>query len=79
MSVGLYSDLSAAEIEYVAKNCEVEFAMVEDEEQADKIMQIRDRLPALKAVVYWRYKGLGKKQDGVFVGLRHVLDMGTPI
>jgi long-chain acyl-CoA synthetase len=76
VSVGLYSDLSAAEIEYVAKDCEVEFAMVEDEEQADKIIQIRDRLPALKAVVYWRYKGLGKQQDGVFVGLRHVVDRG---
>ncbi len=38
MSVGLYSDLSAAEIEHVARDCAADFAMVEDEEQADKLV-----------------------------------------
>ncbi len=76
ISVGLYSDLSAAEIEYVARDCEAEFAMVADEEQADKIAQIIERLPRLKAVVYWRYKGLSNRDDKRFVGLRDVLEMG---
>jgi long-chain acyl-CoA synthetase len=76
ISVGLYSDLSAAEIEYVARDCEAEFAMVGDEEQADKILQTIERLPKLKTVVYWRYKGLSKRSDGTFIGLRDVLAMG---
>ena len=37
VSVGLYSDLSAIEIEHVARDSGAEFAMVEDQEQADKI------------------------------------------
>lgn len=76
ISVGLYSDLSAAEIEHIAWDCEADFAMVEDEEQADKMLLILERLPALKAVVYWRYKGLSETDDERFVGLRDVLDMG---
>lgn len=76
VSVGLYSDLSAAEIERIARDSEADFAMVEDEEQADKIAEIRDRLPHLKTVVFWRYKGLSDRDRSVFVGLRDVLSLG---
>ncbi len=76
VSVGLYSDLSAAEVEYVAADSRAAFAMVEDEEQADKILLIRERLPHLKAVIYWRYKGLSRHDDGAFIGLRDVLELG---
>jgi long-chain acyl-CoA synthetase len=76
VSVGLYSDLSAAEIEHIARDCEADFAMVEDQEQADKMLLIHERLPNLKAVVYWRYKGLGSHDNNKFVGLRDVLERG---
>jgi long-chain acyl-CoA synthetase len=76
ISVGLYSDLSSSEIEYVARNSEVDFAMVEDQEQVDKVVQIRERLPKVKTVIYWRYKGLTQLDDKAFVGLRDVLEMG---
>lgn len=76
VGVGLFSDLSAAEIERIARDSKADFAMVEDEEQADKIAQIRDSLPHLKTVVFWRYKGLGCRDRSVFVGLREVVAMG---
>lgn len=76
ISVGLYSDLSAAEIEHIARDCEADFAMVQDEEQADKIIQISEKLPRLKKVVYWRYKGLSSLDSEVFTGLRSVLEAG---
>ena len=76
ISVGLYSDLSAAEVEHIARDSGAEFALVEDQEQVDKVRSIRDRLPALKAVVYWRYKGLSGQTDSDFFGLREVLEMG---
>lgn len=77
VSVGLYSDLSATELEHIAFDCGAQFVMVEDQEQVDKILSIRDRLPALKAVVYWRYKGLGGAADeGFLFGLRAVVERG---
>ncbi|NLE11128.1 MAG: long-chain fatty acid--CoA ligase [Actinobacteria bacterium] len=76
VSVGLYADLSAAEIERVARDSEAEFAMVGDQEQADKMMVIIDGLPKLQSVVYWRYKGLGNQQDSRFTGLRSVFEAG---
>ncbi len=76
ISVGLYSDLSAAEIEQVARECEVRFALVEDQEQVDKVLAIQDRLPGLKTVIYWRYRGLSAGEDNRLIGLREVLERG---
>ncbi len=76
VSVGLYSDLAAGEVEYIARDCEADFAMVEDQEQVDKILQIRERLPDLKKVVYWRYKGMSGQDSDLFIGLRSVVRLG---
>jgi long-chain acyl-CoA synthetase len=74
--VGLYSDLSAAEIEHIARDSEAEFAMVEDQEQVDKILQIQENLPRLRTVIYWRYKGLSDYKHPGFLGLRAVFESG---
>jgi long-chain acyl-CoA synthetase len=76
ISVGLYSDLSTSEIKYIALNCEAEYAIVEDQEQADKIEQIMGELPKLRKVIYWRYKGLSKQKGPLFIGYRDVLKLG---
>ncbi len=76
VSVGAYSDLTPQEIKYVAKNCEATFAVVEDQEQVDKFLQITDELPLLKKVVYWNYKGLAHYNDPVLMGYREILQSG---
>jgi long-chain acyl-CoA synthetase len=42
----------------------------------DKLALVRDRLPELKTIVYWRYKGLSSETGAGFVGLHAVLEMG---
>jgi long-chain acyl-CoA synthetase len=76
ISVGQYSDLSTAELLYIAQDSEAEFALVEDQEQVDKLEQIIDKLPKLKKVIYWVYKGLTKQKSEAFKGYRDVLKMG---
>jgi long-chain acyl-CoA synthetase len=76
ISVGVYSELSAREIQHVAQNSQAEFAMVEDQEQADKLTSIKEECPFLRAVVYWRYKGLSTDESCEFLGFRQVLEMG---
>jgi long-chain acyl-CoA synthetase len=76
LSVGLYSDLTPREIRYVAENSEVRFAVVEDQEQVDKVMQIKSELPLLKKIIYWNYKGLAHYDDPILMGYRQVLRLG---
>ena len=75
-SVGLYSDLIPLEIKYIAENSEARFAIVEDQEQVDKFLQIKDELPLLKKVIYWSYKGLAHYDDHILVGYMQVLQLG---
>jgi long-chain acyl-CoA synthetase len=76
VSVGLYSDLTPREIKYIAENSEAKFAVVEDQEQVDKFLQIKNELPLLKKIIYWNYKGLAHYDDPMLTGYREVLQKG---
>jgi long-chain acyl-CoA synthetase len=75
-SVGLYPDLSPSEIKYIARNSEARFALVQDQEQVDKFLEIKDELPQLEKVVYWGYKGLTHYDDPVLMRYKQVLKLG---
>lgn len=76
ISVGLYSDLSPSEIRYVGRNSEARFAMVEDQEQVDKFLDIRSDLPDLEKIIYWNYKGLAHYTDDLLTGYKQVERLG---
>jgi long-chain acyl-CoA synthetase len=76
VSVGLYSDLTPREIRYIVENSEAKFAVVEDQEQVDKFLQIKHELPLLKKIIYWNYKGLAHYDDPILIGYREVLQKG---
>jgi len=76
VAVGAYSELTPVEIQYVARNSDAAFAVVQDQEQVDKLLQVMDALPGLKRVVYWNYKGLSHYKDSVLMGFREVLERG---
>jgi long-chain acyl-CoA synthetase len=76
VSVGVYSDLTPPEIHYIAENSEAKFAVVEDQEQVDKLLEVKKKLPLLKKIIYWNYKGLAHADDPLLVGYREVLGLG---
>lgn len=76
VSVGVYSDLVPSEIKYIAENCEARFAIVEDQEQVDKLLQIKDELPLLKKIIYWSPKGLAHYDDPLLIGYRQLQQRG---
>ena len=77
VSVGLYSDLTPREIKYIVENSGAKFAVVEDQEQVDKFLQIKHELPLLKKIIYWNYKGLAHYDDPFLMGYREVLQRGA--
>lgn len=76
VSVGAYPELTPRELKYIAENSEAAFAIVQDQEQVDKFLQIKEALPRLKKVIYWNYKGLGGYKESVLAGFREVLELG---
>jgi len=76
LSVGLFPDLSPREVQSIAQNCEARFAVVEGQEQVDKLLQVKDSLPLLKKAIFWSYKGLAHYQGDLLIGYREVLALG---
>ena len=56
--VPLYQDSVAEEMAYVLDHAGARFAVVEDQEQVDKVLSIKDRLPLLEHVIYVDPRGL---------------------
>jgi long-chain acyl-CoA synthetase len=56
--VPLYVDSVAEEMAYVLDHAEATIAIVEDQEQVDKLLSISDRLPQLGLIVYDETRGL---------------------
>jgi long-chain acyl-CoA synthetase len=75
-SVGVYSELLPSEIEYIAKNSEARFTVVQDQEQVDKLLQIKGDLPGLEKIIYWNYKGLAHYDDTILMEYGQVLELG---
>lgn len=56
--VPVYQDAVAAEMEFVLDHAEIRFAVVEDQEQVDKLLAVRERLPRLEAILYDDPRGM---------------------
>ena len=56
--VPLYQDSSEKELAYVVDHAEVRFAIVEDQEQVDKLLRIKAQCPRLEHVIYVDRRGL---------------------
>jgi len=56
--VPIYADSVADEMAYVLEHAEVTVAVVEDQEQVDKVLSIQDRLTTLRHMVYDEPRGL---------------------
>ncbi len=58
VAVPLYQDAPAADMAYVLENAEIDFAIVEDQEQVDKLLEIRGSAPGLSHIIYDDGRGL---------------------
>jgi len=56
--VGLYQDAIASELVYVFQNAEITHAVVEDQEQVDKVLEIKEQAGLIAHIYYDDPRGL---------------------
>ncbi len=69
VSSGIYPTDAPAQVEYLSADSRSRVLFVEDDEQLDKVLQVRDRLPLLKRIVVFDMEGLGRLDDDQVVSL----------
>ena len=74
--IPLYQDAVAAECVFPINNAEVRFAFAEDQEQVDKLMEIRDRCPQLAHIYFDDPRGLRKYDEPGLASLDELLGAG---
>jgi long-chain acyl-CoA synthetase len=56
--VPMYQDATAAQMIYVFQDAQIEYAIVEDQEQVDKLLEVREQYPALAHIIFEEPRGL---------------------
>jgi long-chain acyl-CoA synthetase len=74
VAVPMYQDAPAAEFVYVLNNAAIAYAVVEDQEQVDKMLEATGQVPTLKHIFYDDPRGL-RNYEGVS-SLEHLLEIG---
>ena len=74
--IPLYQDAVAAECVFPINNAEVRFALVEDQEQVDKLLEIREQCPQLAHIYYDDPRGLRNYDEPGLASLDELLAAG---
>lgn len=75
-TVGLFQDVLPPEVEYIVNDADVKMAIVEDQEQTDKLLDFKERLPSLKKIIVDDWKGLRSYRDPLLIKLTEVQNLG---
>ena len=75
--VPVYSDSVADELAYVLDHAEVKMAVVEDQEQVDKLLSVAERVPRLGHVIYDNDRGLAKYDHAKLHAFGEMLQFGA--
>jgi long-chain acyl-CoA synthetase len=76
VSNGIYPTDAAAQVEYICADSRSRVLFVEDDEQLDKVLVVRDRLPLLEKIVVFDTEGLRGFRDDAVIGLDALRELG---
>jgi long-chain acyl-CoA synthetase len=74
---GVFSSSGAKEVKYFLEHSDACIVVAQDQEQVDKILEIKDGLPLLKKVIYWDAKGLRGYDDPILASFDSVREIGA--
>ncbi|MDR6738899.1 long-chain acyl-CoA synthetase [Herbaspirillum sp. 1173] len=76
MPVPLYQDAPAADMAYVLADANVDFVMAEDQEQVDKVFEIKENLPRIAHVIYDDERGMRNYHQPELLSFARVQELG---
>jgi long-chain acyl-CoA synthetase len=74
--VPLYQDSIEKELAYIVDHAEARFAIVEDQEQVDKLLHLRAQCPKLEVIVYKDTRGLRAYSEPNLMSLEELRERG---
>jgi long-chain acyl-CoA synthetase len=66
---GIYPTDAASQVEYLLTDSGSVYLFVEDDEQLDKVLEVRDRVPNLRKIIVFNMEGLDDLKDDAIMSL----------
>ena len=76
VSNGIYPTDAASQVQYLCEDSSTAILFVEDDEQLDKALEVRDQLPGLRKIVVFDMEGLRDLDDTDIISLDALRDLG---
>jgi long-chain acyl-CoA synthetase len=73
---GVYTTDSSKQLEYLAMDSATRFLFVENEEQLDKYLAVRERTPTIKKVIVFNPQGLHEFKDDQIIMIEDLYELG---
>jgi long-chain acyl-CoA synthetase len=73
---GVYPTDAASQVEYLINDSGTRFYFAEDEEQLDKVLEVRERTPTLEKVIIFDMEGLRNFSDEQCLSFAALLELG---
>jgi len=78
-SLGIYQDSLGDEVVYLLNYADVKLVMCEDEEQADKILELTEECPSVRHIVYHDPRGMRKYDDPRLLSQEALMTQGDAL
>jgi len=73
---GVYPTDAPNQVEYLISDSATRFYFAEDEEQLDKVLEVRERTPTLEKIIIFDMEGLRSFEDEQCISMDQLLDAG---
>ncbi len=74
--IGIFTDCLPDEVKYFISHSNARFILAHDQEQVDKVLEIKNETPMLEKIIYWDPKGLWNYSDEMLISFNGVIDIG---
>jgi long-chain acyl-CoA synthetase len=76
IAAGLNPAGSAEETKGLMTLARAKFALAQDQEQVDKLLDLKEGIPSLQKIIYWHEKGLRHYPDSVLMSIAELTKLG---
>ena len=76
---GIFQDSILSEVAYIIEHSEAAMLVAEDQEQVDKILDLKEKLPRLEKVIYTDPKGLWDYEEDLLIEFSQIEKLGREL
>ena len=79
ISSGVYTTDSSSQVKYLVNDSKTKFYFAENEEQLDKILEVRDECPTLEKIIVYDMEGLHNFRDNQVISYEEFIKIGQKL